>query len=294
MITLGAVPASGYGRGSPATRRTRRRRPRSSSIGSTTSPGATRRGLALSVGDRADVVQEAVTDAYRAVARDRERFRSADNPAALLETVIGRAVGVAHHRARMAGFGGLATNGRHWRAIAPQLVGGPAADQFLYDVPVQARQPTRHVPDAAARINDWVAAELGVALTSDAVHAVEYVLDRLVAGVSRRSLRRGGHSALARDPAMRHLGFTPATARLFAAWALGSEKTRTRHRRSSTPRSRTSSSIPDARSRCGARHWPVGSPSSQQRSGALPEQRCRPARTRASYEATRSPTREDR
>jgi hypothetical protein len=124
----------------------------------------------------------------------------------------------------MAGFGGLATNGRHWRADAPQLVGGPTGDQFLYGTPVQADRPTRYVPDAAARINDWVTVELGVVLTSDAVHAIEYILDRLVAGVSRRSLRRGGHSALARDRAMQHLGFTPTSARLFAGWMLGSEK----------------------------------------------------------------------
>ena len=171
--------------------------------------------------DRADVVQAAVSDAYMDVVRTRGNLQNAVNPAASVETIVRRAVAGAHHEASMAGFGGAPPNGQHWHDEFPRQVGGVAADRMIQALPLLSHRSSGCIPATGARIRDWIAVELRIELSGDAVHAVEYVLDRLVAGVSRRSLLRGGHSALTRDPALGYLGFTPTTARLFASWLLG-------------------------------------------------------------------------
>jgi hypothetical protein len=91
----------------------------------------------------------------------------------------------------------------------------------MTELPVPAPEPRVEVERAAHRIADWAARQLGLVPTANARDAVVYILDRLVAGVRRSSLLRGGHSRLAHDPAMRHLGFTPSSAHAFAVWLLG-------------------------------------------------------------------------
>lgn len=181
-----------------------------------------RAGMAgVPTSDRAEVAQDAMPRIISALKRSRARFARAGNPAALLERVTARAVSGGVHRMRMAGLGGVPPNGRHWRTPYARTLGGDLAQEILIALPSDADQPSFEVDDAAARIGTWVTVHLGVYLTADAVHAVTYALDRLVAGVSRGALARGGYVGLGDDPAMRHLGFTPQTSRVLARWLLG-------------------------------------------------------------------------
>lgn len=186
-----------------------------------------RRAGALSLPSdvRRDVAQEAMGPLVRALHSSRDRIAGADNPAAMLERVASRAVTAGRHRARMAGMGGVPANGQHWRATFPRQLGGDAALRVLESLPAPEHEPCRSVEDTAARLADWVSEYLGVALSARSVDAVVYVLDRMVAGVSRAALVRGGHSGLAVDPAMRHLGFDAQSAAAFGCWLLGRRDT---------------------------------------------------------------------
>ncbi len=176
---------------------------------------------ALAPHERADVAQDAMSDVARTLATSRERIAVAANPAAVLERIAARAAGAARHNARMCGLGGAPPNGRNWRTRYPVRVGGEAARRICEQVPVPALDPCREVENAADVVVRWVADTLGITLTEDGRDAVMYVLDRLVAGVSRAALVRGAHSRLAADQAMRHLGFGPKEASAFAVWLLG-------------------------------------------------------------------------
>jgi len=171
--------------------------------------------------ERADIAQDAMLPILRTLAGSRERIEGADNPAAVLERVAARAVAAGGHRARMAGLGGVAANGQNWHARYPRQIGREAALRMLAELPTPVHESCRQVEDAGTRVARWVCAQLGVRLTEDAVHAVVYVLDRLVAGVSRGALLRGAHSGLGTDPAMRCLGFRSPAASAFGVWLLG-------------------------------------------------------------------------
>ena len=168
-----------------------------------------------------ELAQDAMTRVFRSLATSRDSFATADNPAAVLERVTARAVGESRHRIKMCGFGGVAPNGLNWRARYPRQIGGDAAQRIFDELPATANETDPAVADAAERVTVWVQTNLQVQLTDDAKHALVYVLDRLVSGVSRSTLVRGAHSGLGGDPAMRHLGFDPAAASAFAVWLLG-------------------------------------------------------------------------
>lgn len=171
--------------------------------------------------DRAEVAQDAMPRIVRALKYSRAGFASAHNPAAMLERVTARAVAAARHRVCMSGLGGVAPNGRNWRAPFPRVLGGSTAARIIELLPASDESPGRDVERTAAALAAWVREHLGVEMTDDAVHATVYVLDRLVTGVGRAALVRGGPAGLAGDPAMRHLGFEPTTSRRFARWLLG-------------------------------------------------------------------------
>ncbi len=177
--------------------------------------------LPLSADERRDVVQDAMTPIVRALDPAAGCLASAGNPAAVLERVAARAVGEARHRVRMAGLGGVPANGQNWRARYPRRIGGEAARQLLEQLPTPVFDSCGAVDAAAIQVRAWIAEHLGVTLIADAFDALVYVLDRLVAGLSRSALVRGGNSSLRRDPAMRHLGFTDAAASCFGVWLLG-------------------------------------------------------------------------
>lgn len=179
------------------------------------------RALGIDHANRADVVHDGLAVILSTVQRSRHRIASADNPAAVLERAAVRAVNAGRHRVRMAGLGGAQPNGRMWRAAYPVPVGGDAARRIFDNLPAAEGYASPEVEQMAGRVSAWVATNLAVELSAGAVDAIVYVLDRLVAGVARASLTRGGHSGLGNDPAMRHLGFTPDDARGFGTWLLG-------------------------------------------------------------------------
>jgi DNA-directed RNA polymerase specialized sigma24 family protein len=179
------------------------------------------RKLGLSPDASDEVAQDAMARVVRALATSRATYATAINPAAIVERVAARAVAESRHRVMMAGFGGVAANGQNWRARFPRQIGGDAARQLFEELPVPDPVADTSVLDAADRIGEWVVDRVGVRLTATGKHAVVYVLDRLVAGVGRPSLLRGGHSALGSDPAMRYLGFDGTASRAFALWLLG-------------------------------------------------------------------------
>jgi DNA-directed RNA polymerase specialized sigma24 family protein len=185
---------------------------------------ARRRALAAGVrsADCAEVVQDAMPRIVHLLTRRREGLARADNPAAFLERVAARSVSAAVHRLRMAGMGGVSPNGRNWRVQYPKIVAGEAASALM-DATTAHRsdEASVEVETLARKISEWVSAQLHVRLTADAIDAVVYIMDRLVAGTSRAALVRGGNVALAGDPAMGHLGFSPSTASGFARWLLG-------------------------------------------------------------------------
>jgi DNA-directed RNA polymerase specialized sigma24 family protein len=170
---------------------------------------------------RADVVQDAMRWILRALQKSRARMAEADNPAAMLERVAIRGVTDGRHRARMTGMGGVAANGRNWHERYPRQLGGQAAVLVFDSLPTPEYEPSPAVEHAADRVAAWVHDHLGIRLSIDAVNATVYVLDRLVAGVSRGALLRGGKSSLTTDPAMHHLGFAPPAASAFGVWLLG-------------------------------------------------------------------------
>jgi hypothetical protein len=179
------------------------------------------RAMGLSPDERADVVQDAMTPAVRALGAARHRLLAAHNPAAFLERVMARAVAEGRREVGMAGLGGVPANGRNWNAPYPRRVRGEAARLLLEGLPTPIAETGNAVEHAATLVSDWITENVGITLTADAFDAVLYVLDRLVAGVGRPSLLRGGSSCLRRDPAMRHLGFSEAAASAFAVWLLG-------------------------------------------------------------------------
>ncbi len=180
-----------------------------------------RRARDVAEPDRSDVVQDAIIEIVSAVRKSLPHFVEAGNPAALLERVADRAVGHARHRTSMSGFGGVSANGRNWRKRYPRHLGGEAAMRVLTGIPSTPRERSVEVEKTASRVAEYVLEEVGVELSADAIDALVYVLDRLVAGVRRATLVRGGHSALRADPAMTHLGFCPGAAGAFARWLLG-------------------------------------------------------------------------
>lgn len=172
-----------------------------------------------------DIVQDALVHVLRSLHRSRQRLIDADNPAAVLERTMERAVACGRHRSRMAGLAGVPPNGRSWRARYPRRIGGLAAERLFEAMPAPEPETYSAVENLAARVTDWAARQLGVRLSTSAGHATAYVLDRLVDGVSRPALTRSGSSGLAVDPAMHHLGFDAATSRAFAVWLLGRHDT---------------------------------------------------------------------
>lgn len=180
---------------------------------------ARRAGIAVEECD--EVTQDAMMRVARALTATRGSYAESDNPAAVLERVAARAVGESRHRVSMCGLGGMAANGRNWRARFPRKIGGEAARLIFEALPVVVCVEDTAVTDAAARIRDWITAEIGVRLNRSGMDALVYVMDRLVAGVSRSTLLRGGRSALGVDPAMQHLGFESEAASAFGVWLLG-------------------------------------------------------------------------
>ena len=182
---------------------------------------AARRAREVMERDRHDVLQNALIEILRAVQQSARDFANADNPAALLERVVDRAIRRARHEASMNGFGGVPANGRNWRKAYPRHLGGEAAMRVLAELPAPVMQPSVAVERVASRIAEFVLEQVEVELSAEAIDAIVYVLDRLVDGVSRATLVRSAHSGLRADPAMRHLGFEAGAAAAFASWLLG-------------------------------------------------------------------------
>ena len=114
--------------------------------------------------------------------------------------------GEAYHNYLMAGFGGVAKNGRNWGKAFPRRISFTNLDESLAAPPLAIRV-SDETADAAQRLSLWITKNLGLRLTAEAVDATTYILDRLRAGVSRSSLVRGSYSCLTNDPAMHFLGF---------------------------------------------------------------------------------------
>lgn len=178
------------------------------------------RKAGIGASDRTEIAQDAMPRIVMALKQSRSRIGQAQNPAALLERVTARAVSEGVYRFRMAGLGGVRPNGRNWGTQFPRMVCGDTAD-LIEAIPHSPDEPGREVEQAVERVVLWIVCHVGVELTPGAVDAVVYVLDRLVAGISRAALVRGGRVGIAEDPAMRHLGFEPDGARVFARWLLG-------------------------------------------------------------------------
>jgi hypothetical protein len=178
--------------------------------------------------ERADIIQDAMCTLLRVLQHSAPGLARSDNPAAVLERVAARAAAAGTHRTKMAGLGGVPPNGQNWRTRYPRPIGGLRADRILAELPEPTHQPDPHVEHAARRVTEWVARSIGVQLTSEAEHAITYIIDRLVAGAGRSALLRGAHSRLATDPAMRHLGFNHHTAHAIAVWLLGRDDAHTR------------------------------------------------------------------
>ena len=121
----------------------------------------------------------------------------------------------------MSGLSGVPANGQNWRLGYPRRIGGEAARRLLEERPTPAQAQDPAIEHTATRVVDWVDLHVDVRMSDDARDAIVYCLDRLVAGVSRPALLRGGHSALGADPAMRHLGFNGPAATAFGVWLLG-------------------------------------------------------------------------
>lgn len=173
---------------------------------------------------RADIAQDAMTAVFHALRTpdSRERLAARNNPAAVLERVAARAVESARHRYQMAGFSGVPPNGRNWHKAYPTRLGGhDDVETYADTAAATAADAVDHAGRIAIRVSTWSRGNLGLRLHPDAIEAIAYVADRLLAGVSRSSLLRGGHSALARDPALRHLGITAEASHPFACWLLG-------------------------------------------------------------------------
>lgn len=175
--------------------------------------------------DRAEVAQDAMPAIVSVLNRSRERFAAASNPAAALERVTAWAVSCGVHRIRMCGLGGVSANGRNWGTPYPRSVGGDAALRLMAKIHSSHAEPSHEIEASATAVASWVAQHMQVTLSDDAVHAITYILDRLVSGRLRAALVRGSRVGLASDPAMFHLGFDPAGARALAAWLLGRSDT---------------------------------------------------------------------
>lgn len=159
--------------------------------------------------ERDEVTQDAMVRVVRALTDSRDAYERSNNPAAVLERVAARAVGESRHRVSMCGLSGIAANGRNWRARFPRKIGGESARLIFEALPATVCVEDTAVTDAASRIGEWIAAELGAQLSTDGLDALVYVLDRLVAGVSRSTLLRGGRSALGGEPSDATLGSPP-------------------------------------------------------------------------------------
>lgn len=177
--------------------------------------------MGLSPDERAEVVQDAMTPVVRALGSARERLVAAKNPAAFLERVMERAVAEARRDLRMAGLGGVPPNGKNWNTRYPLRIAGDEARLLLEEGSLPVVEPGGAVEQSAELVSEWISDHIEVTLTASALDALLYVLDRLVAGVGRPTLLRGGSSCLRRDPALRHLGFSEVAASAFAVWLLG-------------------------------------------------------------------------
>jgi hypothetical protein len=182
---------------------------------------AARRAREVPERDRPDVLQNGLIEILRAVQQSAREFANAENPAALLERVVDRAVRRARHQASMSGLGGVPANGRNWRKAYPRHVSGDAAMRVLTELPASVSEPCLAVERVACRIAEFVLERVEVELSADAIDAIVYILDRLLDGVSRATLVRSAHSGLRGDPAMRYLGFEAGAAAAFGCWLLG-------------------------------------------------------------------------
>ena len=171
--------------------------------------------------EREEMAQDAMPKILAALRHWGNGLASAENPAALLERVVNRAVSEGMHRMRMEGMGGVPPNGRSWRTSPPRSISGDVVWRLVEEFPDELESPDWEIEKAAAAVAGWVVQHMGLVLTRNANHAVVYILDRLICGISRGALVRGGHAGLGTDPAMRHLGFDPTAARAFGRWLLG-------------------------------------------------------------------------
>lgn len=179
---------------------------------------AGRTGLPTDV--RNDIVQNAVASLYQTLHHQRVALAEHTNPAAALERLAAEAVNSARHDHLMRGYGGVKKNGRNWGKAYPHQVTAPDLTESLA-APALVLHFDDEITAATRRVASWVTQDLRLRLSSDALDAITYVLDRLRDGTSRASLLRGGHSCLSRDPAMRFLGFSRTEAAAFGSWLLG-------------------------------------------------------------------------
>jgi hypothetical protein len=157
---------------------------------------------------------------FRSLESKRHELSEHGNPAAALEVLVMHSASGAYHSHRMAGFGGAAKNGRNWRKALPRQISSTNLAESLAAPPL-AIHDNDDSAEAAHRLSLWITNNLALRLTSEAIDATTYTLDRLRAGVSRSSLVRGSYSCLTNDPAMRFLGFDRASAGAFSRWLLG-------------------------------------------------------------------------
>lgn len=168
-----------------------------------------------------DAVQDSMVRIAQALAPDEARLARASNPAALLVHTVARAVDEAYYVQRMCGFGGVAPNGQHAGTPYPERAGGGALVGALEGAVDDETSLRTDVDRVVGQVAQWVRRQVGIRLGQAALDGAVYVVDRLVAGISRTTLVTGGHSRLGVDPAMRHLGFTSAGAGAFGIWLLG-------------------------------------------------------------------------
>jgi hypothetical protein len=171
---------------------------------------------------RADLVQDAVSLVFLTLHSKRHELPGHANPASALELLVMHAASEAYHKHLMAGFGGVAKNGRNWGKAYPRQSSTTNLDESLAAPPLVIHVD-HETAEATHRLSRWITRNLGLELTAASLDAATYVLDRLRGGASRSSLVRGGHSCLSNDLAMRFLGFDRESAGAFGRWLLGRE-----------------------------------------------------------------------
>ena len=168
---------------------------------------------------RGDLVQDVMSSIFHTLESKRHELSQHGNPAAALEVLVVHSASEAYHNYLMAGFGGVAKNGRNWGKAFPRRISFTNLDESLAAPPLAIRV-SDETADAAQRLSLWITKNLALRLTAEAVDATTYILDRLRAGVSRSSLVRGSYSCLTNDPAMHFLGFDRESSAAYSRWLL--------------------------------------------------------------------------